>query len=106
MQWVCRKGCWNDKKGLCKGCAPDLGVEMAAAQAQRSVEEIHAHARMAEEDKKLSEENGSHRKREGLSQKGYPISLALLFVRLTPEPDPLGQKLRHRGVPEKQRLVS
>lgn len=57
MQWVCRKSCWNDKKGLCKGCAPDLGVEMAAAQAERAVEEVHAHARMAEEDKKLSEEN-------------------------------------------------
>ena len=31
--WVCREQCWNDKKGLCKQCAPDLGVEMAAAQA-------------------------------------------------------------------------
>lgn len=26
--WVCRKSCWNHKKGLCKGCAPDLGVTM------------------------------------------------------------------------------
>lgn len=31
--WVCREQCWNTKKGLCKECAPDLGVEMAAAQA-------------------------------------------------------------------------
>jgi hypothetical protein len=52
-EWVCRKGCWNEKKGLCKSCAPDLGVEMAAAQASRSVEEVWAHAAMAEEDKKL-----------------------------------------------------
>lgn len=51
--WVCRKSCWNTKKGLCKGCAPDLGVEMAAAQASKSVEEVWAHAAMAEEDKKL-----------------------------------------------------
>ncbi len=51
--WVCRKACWNMKKGLCKTCAPDLGVEMAAAQASRSVEEVWAHAAMAEEDKKL-----------------------------------------------------
>jgi len=50
--WVCRKACWNGKKGLCKQCAPDLGVEMAAAQASRSVEEVWAHAKMAEEDKK------------------------------------------------------
>lgn len=55
MKWVCRKNCWNGKKGLCKECAPDLGVEMAAAQASRSVEEVWAHAAMSEEDKKLDE---------------------------------------------------
>jgi len=55
--WVCRKSCWNTKRGLCKGCAPDLGVEMSAAQASRSVEEVWAHAKMSEEDKKLSEGN-------------------------------------------------
>lgn len=54
--WVCRKGCWNNSKGLCKECAPDLGVEMAAAQASKSVEEVWAHAAMAEEDKKLDTE--------------------------------------------------
>ena len=53
---VCRKQCWNQGKGLCKSCAPDLGVEMAAAQAGKSVEEIYAHAAMAEEDKKLGTE--------------------------------------------------
>ncbi len=53
--WVCKQSCWNTKKGLCKQCAPDLGVEMAAAQASRSVEEVWAHAAMAEEDKHLSE---------------------------------------------------
>jgi hypothetical protein len=57
QSWVCKKKCWNDKKGLCKGCAPDLGVEMSAAQSSRSVEEVWAHAAMAEEDKKLSTEN-------------------------------------------------
>ncbi len=56
MNWVCRESCWNQEKGICKSCAPDLGVEMAAAQASKSVEEIHAHAAMAEEDKKLSKE--------------------------------------------------
>lgn len=57
QSWVCRKKCWNTKKGLCKNCAPDLGVEMSAAQSSRSVEEIWAHAAMAEEDKKLATEN-------------------------------------------------
>ena len=55
--WVCRKSCWNTKRGLCKECAPDLGVEMSAAQASRSVEEVWAHAAMAAEDKHLGEEN-------------------------------------------------
>ncbi len=54
--WVCRKNCWNIKRGLCKECAPDLGVEMSAAQASRSVEEVWAHAQMAEEDKPLGAE--------------------------------------------------
>jgi hypothetical protein len=57
QSWVCRKNCWNSKRGLCKNCAPDLGVEMSAAQASRSVEEVWAHASMAEEDKKLAEGN-------------------------------------------------
>jgi hypothetical protein len=51
--WVCRKSCWNQQKGLCKNCAPDLGVEMAAAQSSRTVEEIWAHSQMAEEDRSM-----------------------------------------------------
>jgi membrane protease subunit (stomatin/prohibitin family) len=49
-KWVCRRSCWNTQKGLCKECAPDLGVEMAAAQSSRTVEEIWAHSKVAEED--------------------------------------------------------
>ncbi len=55
--WVCRKSCWNTKRGLCKECAPDLGVEMSAAQASRSVEEVWAHAAMSAEDKHLTTED-------------------------------------------------
>lgn len=54
--WVCRKSCWNDQRGLCKECAPDMGVEMAAAQASRTVEEIWAHSKMAEEDREMLKE--------------------------------------------------
>ena len=54
---VCRRSCWNEKRGLCKHCAPDLGVEMSAAQSSRSVEEIWRHAAMSAEDKKLSAGN-------------------------------------------------
>jgi len=54
--WVCRKNCWNTSKGLCKECSPDLGVEMAAAQSSRTVEEIWAHSKMAEEDRQMLKE--------------------------------------------------
>ncbi len=54
--WVCRKACWNEPKGLCKQCAPDLGVEMAAAQASRTVEEIWAHSKVAEDDREMLKE--------------------------------------------------
>ena len=54
--WVCLKSCWNNHKGLCKNCAPDLGVEMAAAQSSRTTEEIWAHSKMAEEDREMLKE--------------------------------------------------
>ncbi|PWB53474.1 MAG: zinc ribbon domain-containing protein [Anaerolineales bacterium] len=54
--WVCKKTCWNEKRGLCKQCAPDLGVEMAAAQASRTTEEIWAHSKVAEEDLAMMKE--------------------------------------------------
>lgn len=72
--WVCRSGCWNTKKGLCKECAPDLGVEMAAAQASKSVEEVWAHAAMAEEDKKLATENWRETIRASCPQCEAPLS--------------------------------
>ena len=54
--WVCRKSCWNASKGLCKECAPDLGVEMAAAQDSRTVEEVWAHSKVADEDREMLKE--------------------------------------------------
>lgn len=33
-KWVCPQVCWNAKASLCKGCAPDLAEETAAAQAE------------------------------------------------------------------------
>lgn len=54
-QWVCRRACWSSRRGLCKDCAPDPGVEASAAQASRSVEEVWAHAKTAEDDKKPAE---------------------------------------------------
>jgi membrane protease subunit (stomatin/prohibitin family) len=74
MSWVCKKSCWNHKRGLCKECAPDLGVEMSAAQSSRSVEEIWAHAKMAEEDKKLAEGNWRETIRASCPECSEPLS--------------------------------
>jgi len=77
--WVCRDQCWNNKKGLCKSCAPDLGVEMAAAQASKSVEEVWANAVMAEEDKKLGEENWRGGVRATCPECGKPLASNVKF---------------------------
>jgi len=54
--WVCRKSCWNIERGLCKNCAPDLGVEMSAAQSSRTVGEIWSSSQVAEEHKGMLKE--------------------------------------------------
>ncbi len=77
--WVCRKSCWNTKRGLCKSCAPDLGVEMSAAQASRSVEEVWAHAAMAEEDKKLGEKEWRETIRATCPNCGVPLATNAKF---------------------------
>ena len=38
--WVCKSTCWNVKRGLCHACAPNVETEIAAAQAQSTVEQI------------------------------------------------------------------
>ncbi len=43
-QWV-DDACWNNERGLCLDCAPDLEVEASAAQAEAAVENIREAAR-------------------------------------------------------------
>jgi DNA-directed RNA polymerase subunit M/transcription elongation factor TFIIS len=78
--WVCRAKCWNTQRGLCKECAPDMGVEMAAAQANRTVEEVWAHSKMAEEDREMLQEKSW---REGVRatcpQCGSPLERNVKF---------------------------
>ena len=51
--WVCRKSCWNQERGLCKNCAPQEAVEMAAAQASMTKDKIWESAQIAEADQPL-----------------------------------------------------
>ncbi len=78
--WVCRKSCWNNKKGLCKECSPDLGVEMSAAQSSRTVEEIWSHSQMAEEDRgMLKEESWREGVRASCPDCGVPLATNAKF---------------------------
>jgi hypothetical protein len=43
--WVCPEVCWNQARGLCENCAPDLGEQAAAIQAQVAVEQTWEKAR-------------------------------------------------------------
>lgn len=44
-KWVCPEVCWNEKVGLCEGCAPDEQEELAAQKAQATAEQIAAKTR-------------------------------------------------------------
>mgnify|MGYP000567782565 CR=1 FL=1 len=44
-KWVCPEICWNEARGLCEECAPDLQEAAAAVQAQVAVEQIGEKAR-------------------------------------------------------------
>ena len=55
--WVCRKSCWNAKRGLCKYCAPDLAVEASVAQSAKAVQDVWANATTSDEDKQVTEGN-------------------------------------------------
>ena len=44
-RWVCPEVCWNEKRNLCEGCAPDLAEEVASAQAQAAAEQVREKAR-------------------------------------------------------------
>jgi membrane protease subunit (stomatin/prohibitin family) len=51
--WVCKKSCWNQARGLCKNCAPDLAVEISAQQSAKAVEKIYSDVTADAEDAKV-----------------------------------------------------
>jgi len=44
-KWACLTMCWNSQRGLCYDCAPSVETELAAAQAQATVEQIQQKVR-------------------------------------------------------------
>ena len=47
--WVCPEVCWNHARGLCENCAPDLGEQAAAIQAQVAVEQTWEQVRKSDQ---------------------------------------------------------
>ena len=43
-KWVCPEVCWNNQRGQCIDCSPNLEQETAAAQAQASRDQVFAKA--------------------------------------------------------------
>ena len=52
-RWACLTACWNQKRGLCYECAPDVETELAAAQAQATVDQIQQKVREQDLTKEL-----------------------------------------------------
>ena len=52
-RWVCPEVCWNEARSLCEVCAPDLGEEAAAAQAQAAVQQVATKAQAVDQAAKI-----------------------------------------------------
>ena len=74
--WVCKKSCWSEKRGLCKNCAPDLGVEMSAAQAAKGVEGAWTNAAMDSEEEKQVTGNWKETKKASCPECGAALANA------------------------------
>jgi RNA polymerase subunit RPABC4/transcription elongation factor Spt4 len=46
--WVCKEVCWNNDRGMCKDCAPDLEQEYSAIQTQAAIQDAQEKASMVD----------------------------------------------------------
>ncbi len=44
-KWVCKEVCWNNDRGMCKDCAPDLEQEYSAIQTEAAIEDAREKSR-------------------------------------------------------------
>ena len=52
-KWSCITMCWNQKRGLCYTCAPSVETELAAAQAQATIEQVQEKVRQQDLTKEI-----------------------------------------------------
>ena len=79
QSWVCRTKCWNNKKGQCKGCPSDIGVEMRAADASKEVETVLANAQADTETQKMATGDWNQKLRASCPQSGSPLATTAKF---------------------------
>jgi hypothetical protein len=78
--WVCRGRCWNNSRGLCKNCAPDLAVEMSAAQSAVTVQKVYENAAASEEDQQaVAAKNFKETLRASCPSCGEPLAPGIKF---------------------------
>ena len=79
QSWVCRKSCWNTKRGLCKNCAPDLATEASAAQSSRAVEKVWEAATPDAESQQEINSDWKQTKRATCPECGVALSASVKF---------------------------
>jgi len=52
-KWACLATCWNQKRGLCYDCAPDIEAEIASAQVEATIEQARDKIRQQDLTKNL-----------------------------------------------------
>jgi membrane protease subunit (stomatin/prohibitin family) len=77
--WVCRKACWNQARGLCKNCAPDLAVEISAQQSAKAREKIYTEVTADEEDSKVIGSVGTGKVKASCPQCHAPLAANVKF---------------------------
>lgn len=76
--WVCRKRCWDEERGLCYTCAPDVAVRVASAQAEAISQQ--AEEKVRERDYNVSDYvEGGDDKRASCSKCGAALASGAKF---------------------------
>jgi membrane protease subunit (stomatin/prohibitin family) len=77
--WVCRKACWNEARGLCKNCAPDLAVKISAQQSAKAQEKIYSDVTADAEDAKVIDSVGTAKVKASCPQCNAPLAANAKF---------------------------
>ena len=77
--WVCRKRCWNEARGLCKNCAPDLATEISAQQSAKAMEKISSDVTADADDVETIGSVGTTKMKAACPKCGAPLAPGAKF---------------------------